>query len=107
MIVRPIIYGNADMLDFLNDFEKNFFQGRNDEVIETIKERAQIFVEIHRAWIEYDSKNGILKRLGKMEWEKKVRTMLQLQHHLKTETINMMLGQYFTKVDKPKGGILE
>jgi hypothetical protein len=105
-MAKPVIYCQADMTDFLNDYEKNYFQGsRNDEVIDSIKERALIFLELHRNWMYYDAKNGVLVKIGKIEWEKKARTTLQLQYHLKKETINMMLGQYFTKVDLPKGGI--
>jgi len=103
----PMIYEEAEMTQFLNEFEKNFMQGgRGSAVIDSIKERAEIFLLMHRSWTEYDSKDKKVKYLDKAEWEKKVRTMLQLKHKMKGDTVNMMLGQYFTKVQKPRGFIV-
>jgi hypothetical protein len=101
----PIIYGDImpTSLDFLNEFEKNYLFGANKELQETIITRGKIFFDMHKEWTNWDDKNKVLHKVDKWTWEKKTRTMLQLKYHFRYEQINLLLGQYFGKVELPKG----
>ena len=62
--MKPMIYDCAaySELDFLNDYEKSYLRVEDKDLQEMLLKRGKMFLLMHRAWSEFDSKKDRFKQ---------------------------------------------